>query len=91
MIRIKLCKDADAEHHKSERQYAHVGHRKGTICIAYAFNRLPLKLQLGILLHELGHLAGAEGEDEADRLATKLFGVKVKREDTEYGAKLETV
>jgi predicted HD phosphohydrolase len=47
---------------------------------------------MGLLLHELGHLYGAEGELEADKKAMELFGIKVWREDhPKYGEWLETI
>lgn len=92
VIKVRHCKQADEDHRLSKRQYAHVGHKSwNIICVAKAFYRLPYKIRLGLLLHELGHIFGADGELEADRLAFKLFGIKVKRKNTEYGKNLETV
>lgn len=90
-VRVRHCKDADRDHRTSIRQYAHVGHRKNVICVAKAFYKLPEKIRAGLVLHELGHLAGATGEKQADRLATKLFGIKVKRVNSKYGRNLETI
>lgn len=90
-IRVKHCKDSDKDHAKSIRQYAHVGHKPNVICVAKAFYKLPSKIRAGLILHELGHLAGADGEQQADRLATKLFGIKVRRINSKYGHNLETI
>ena len=91
-VYVKHCRIADKEHKASRRQYAHVGH-KGlrTICVSSHFYALPQKHKTGIILHELGHIFGADGEKEADKLASELFGIKVKRTNTKYGHNLETV
>lgn len=90
-VRLRYCEDAESEHKESVRQYAHTGHRKNTICLAQAFDSLPEKIKRGILFHELGHLFGADGEEEADRLAWTMFGVKIKRIDSVYGNNIESV
>ncbi len=73
------------------RQYAHTMHHPNTICLARAFYRLPSHHKLGILLHELGHLAGAMGEREADLLAQEMFGIEINRVSTKWGEELESV
>ena len=88
-VKVRTCALANREHEESKRQYAHVGHKDGTICVANAFFSLPLEFRWGILYHELGHLAGAEGEMEADRRAEELFGVRIERVDSRYGSNLQ--
>ncbi len=91
-IYFKHCKLADKEHTTNKRQYAHTFHyNDGRICVANAFYILPIRLRLGILLHELGHLLGAIKELEADRLINKVYGISIKRINTKYGDNLETI
>lgn len=91
-IMIKHCKQADKEHKASLRQYAHVGHIKGNvICVAKAFIGLPKKFKLGLIGHELGHWAGAIEEKEADKVGSKIIGMKIKRIDSKYGLNLEVI
>lgn len=92
IIKVIHCKQADEDHKISKRQYAHVGHRSwNKICVAKAFFALPRKIRLGLLLHELGHIFGADGEKESDDLAYKIFGIKIKRINTKYGNNLESI
>ena len=91
MLRVKVCREADAEHRKSIRQYAHTMHYPNTICIADAFYDLPEKHKIGIVLHELGHLMGAEAEDDADNIIWEVFQIKLYRKHSRYGRNLETV
>jgi len=90
---VTVCQVANAEHAKSRRQYAHVFHKPGQICVADAFLDLPIEIRLGILLHELGHLAlGNRGtETDADHMAREISGIEVYREDSEHGKRLETI
>ncbi len=91
-VRVEHCAEADREHRRNRRQYAHTFHRgDDVICVAEAYFGLPSRIKAGIFLHELGHLAGADGESEADALAEALSGVAIRRVDTPYGANLETV
>lgn len=86
MERVKLqhCTDADRDHKRSPRAYAHVGHYPGTICVANAIVFLPREFVCGILLHELGHLTGAYGEKAADLAGQDLSGVRILRK-THHG------
>lgn len=89
---VRHCGEADAEHAESMRQYAHTYHRAGNvICVAQAFFDLPPKIKAGILFHEMGHLAGAVGEQAADRLIEELMGIQIHRVDTRYGDNLESI
>ena len=90
-IYIEHCKIADKHHKQDKRNYAHTYHYADTICIAKAFNRLPDNFKWGIILHELGHLAGAHKEPEADKLAYELYGIRIYRVDSKYGNCLETI
>ena len=74
-FRVEHCSLADKEHQESGRQYAHVFHRNGAICVSSAFESLPTRLKIAILLHETGHLlAGPRGgEDAANRSARDVF------------------
>lgn len=91
---VRRCPRADADHRRRRRQYAHVGHRAGVICVAGAFTRLPWRHRAGLLAHELGHLAlgdRAHSERDADRAARQLFGLRVGYRDTRWGRRLQTL
>jgi len=90
-LRVRMCEEAEDEHDGSMRQYAHTMHHPNTICLSKAYYRLPSHHKLGILLHELGHLAGAVGEREADQLAQEMFGIEICRVSTKWGEGLESV
>jgi len=74
--KVAYCFQADMEHDKSARQYAHWGHRKNTICLAHDIDKLPEANLRGIFLHEYGHVLddhfepeeGTDEEDMADKL-----------------------
>lgn len=80
--KIKLCPLAKKHHQESARQFAHVFHRAKTICVTPEFYDLPQTYQLGILLHEFGHIA-LEGqkhsEKDADNVISVMAGVLVQR------------
>jgi hypothetical protein len=75
-----VCRDADREHARTKRQYAHVFHVPGTVCVAEAFERLPEWNRLGILMHEYGHfLAGPERtEEQADEIVKQRTGIDIR-------------
>ncbi len=80
------CAQADREHEESERQHCHVGHLPGKVCYASAADGLPLEHQLGLVLHEFGHLC-LQGKDmsipwkwneqDASDAGGRLVGVQV--------------
>lgn len=82
--RMSPCRIAEAEHAAKERQFAHVGCRKNTICYARAAHHLPREFKAGIIAHEFGHLAarGArirETERDADEIGSAVCGVRIRR------------
>lgn len=91
--RVQWCPLADGEHKKSRRQYAHTFHRRGSICIARSFLKLPKRHKIGIILHEIGHLlAGRSGsEADADRAAEGYFQVRIRYTNSRYGESLQYV
>lgn len=92
--RLAICGLAERDHKKSKRQYAHVGHVVGVICVCEAFYELPLEYADAILLHELAHLVYPDEEDEAevDVAAAELFEIPVGRmADTKYGKDLQFI
>lgn len=91
MLKVKICRKVNEEHKNNCRQYAHTYHYSNTICLARAFYDLPNYHKIGIILHELGHLAGARGENEADIIVGQLFGIAIDRIDSEWGDNLEAV
>ncbi len=94
-IVVHHCHEADTEHAESRRQYAHVGHHEGTvICVARAFDTLPLEYQRGLIFHELGHLALLDlhpnhSEREADLVAWYRYRVKIEYQNSEHGRRLQ--
>lgn len=68
------------------RAYAHCGHLGHTVCIAPCIADLDLDHQVGIFLHEFGHILTPRGGDEKDAdVAVKAWlGVTI-----EYDRKLE--
>ena len=90
---VLTCSLADREHLASRRQYAHVFHRQGIICIARAFHSLPLSYRLGLLLHECGHLLAGPtaGEDAANRAIHRHTGIPLYYRDSPGGKEVEWV
>lgn len=79
---VKLCPLARKHHQESARQFAHVFHRKNIICVTPEFYDLPQTFRVGILLHELGHIAFQDykhSEREADNIIRVISGVQVFR------------
>lgn len=58
-VEVRFCKQADAEHRKTWRQFAHTGHDMYVVCFARASEReLTDEEILGMSAHELGHVVG---------------------------------
>jgi len=84
-VKHRYCPQCDHAHQESPRQYAHTAHFPGTICWAHAIIDLPVEHQIGICLHEYGHvIAGdrdqSEFDDEADadQAVLEELGVEIK-------------
>lgn len=90
-IRWRFCKEAEREHERSQRQYAHTFHHGDIICLCHAFWDLPPAYRDGILLHEAGHLLVGPGgsEQEATQAAEEWFDVPIRYVDSPYGKSLE--
>ena len=90
-ITIGICKEANRDHKRSKRQYAHTFHHKNCICVADSMMWLPSKIFWAIMAHELGHIiAGYEGsEQDANRAANRFFSIKIKYRDCKHGKHLE--
>jgi hypothetical protein len=91
---IRVCSLANKEHAKSRRQYAHTFHFPMVICVADAFEELPLGYRLGILLHECGHLylgRDVESERAADEIIDRIYGVRLQRRTYNGARRLECV
>jgi hypothetical protein len=85
---FKVCADADRDHEKSLRQYAHVGpHGDNVICVAAAFLDLPREHRDALVAHEIGHLiAYPDGSEAAADAAFKvLTGVTIRYKDGPHG------
>jgi hypothetical protein len=77
------CKLVEQDHKEDNRVYAHVFHKpKKTICLARAFDRLPLGHKIGIMLHEIGHLMSNGGEAEADLWVNDHLGIDIDFKNT---------
>jgi len=92
-IVIRRCPQAQDEHGRSRRQYAHTFHLYNSICVADAFDSLPDEHKAAILLHELGHLVAGPraSEAEADSVVEEITGVKIWYVDSPYGDQLQYV
>lgn len=89
VFRVEHCSDADKDHKKRKRQYAHTWHRDNkTICVAEAFFGLPIEHQAGLIAHEIGHLLMGpyyHEEYEADLAAMEVFGIAIRYKTSKYG------
>lgn len=98
MLIVRYCKDADKEHKKSIRQYAHTNHYKNQACVSKAFKILPLEIQMALIAHEVGHLMllskgnYEHSEEDANNVANKFFGIRMNYRDfAAYGENLEVL
>jgi hypothetical protein len=87
------CQLVEKEHRKSKRQYAHVFHINGQVCLARAFIELPERFRLGILMHEYGHiLAGPDGSEEAaNKAVERKTGIPIRYGPSHHGLNLEYI
>lgn len=84
-VYLNHCEEAEQEHRESSRQYMHVGTHTPcyAICYAQAVNELSIGYKVGLLVHELGHLAlimlGYEdhSEDQANAAGLWLTDIPV--------------
>ena len=84
-VSIYQCPEADQEHDDSDRQYMHVSDHTpiNVICYAKAAEELDLGYKVGLITHELGHLAlimlGYEDheEDQANTAGWWLTGIPI--------------
>lgn len=93
-LRICRCPSAERDHRRELRSYAHVGHRRGVLCVARAFYRLPLGHRLGLIVHEVGHLelqGRPHSELQADQAAFRRYGIRVQYRNTRWGRHLQWV
>lgn len=92
MIIVRRCRAADEDQKLSDRQYAHTFHYSKVICIAGAWIALPINHEMAVIAHEVGHLLAGKAdhtEKEADRIANKFFGIRIRYIDTIYGDHLQ--
>jgi predicted GNAT family N-acyltransferase len=78
---LRRCPVVELEHKRSTRQYCHTLHRRGNvICCARATEELPLENKLGLLVHEIGHLAlrgRPHSENDANKAGCAVTGIPV--------------
>lgn len=93
MVTVRRCTEADKEHKRSRRQYAHTYHVNGNvICVAGEWVMLPIETEMGLIAHEIGHLLAGytdHSEKEADRLGNMFFKVTIRYRDTIFGDNLQ--
>jgi hypothetical protein len=81
--KLQKCNLAKRHNQSACRSFAHVFHKPNVICLAPEFETLPDCFKVGILLHELGHLAyradEPHTEKDADFMGYVLSGVKIDR------------
>lgn len=80
VISYVWCPQADEEHEKSFRQYAHTFHlMRPKICFAIDVINLSKRYIQGIIWHEVGHLLeGQYGpEERANQRILEDFGVEI--------------
>jgi predicted metal-dependent peptidase len=95
MITVKQCQLANKDHEFDRRNYAHSYHlNDNIICVAEAFIKLPMEIQMALLAHEVGHLLVGHiehSEKQADKLANKFFKINIHYRDSLYGNDLQIV
>ena len=72
-IKVKHCAEADREHQKIYRNFAHMDHYPLTICYAKALLDMPDVVQYGILAHEIGHIIQEIKELPYDEMAADML------------------
>jgi hypothetical protein len=86
-VKHRWCQRCDEAHAKSPRQYAHAeGCFNDTICWAHLVARLANEHQIGICLHEYGHIInpGSSGDSvadlemKADQAVLEAFGIEIQ-------------
>ena len=92
-VAVRKCSEAQADHNKKERYYAHTFHKPNAICVCTQFLGLPDQWRLAILLHEVGHLIAGPRESEAaaNAAVTKASGIKIHYKDGPHGEHLEWI
>ena len=82
------CGLVDKDHRDDARVFCHVFHKDhGIICFSKAYKRLPIAHQIGIMLHEIGHVMAQEehghgGEAEADLWVQEHCDIDLAFKDT---------
>ena len=91
-VQHRWCDECERAHEQDPRLFAHVSPRCGerTVCWSRTVARLPLGNQVGLCLHELGHLLDprsgdpVEQEQHADLAVFDQFGIEMQyRGETE--------
>lgn len=93
-VKVQVCPLAKKHHKESSRQFAHVLHKRNTICVTPEFYDLPKHYQVGILMHEFGHLILKEkkhSESQADSIIWEHYGIGIDRRNYQGMPKLEYI
>jgi len=81
-VRLNLgCPLAEEAHAQDFRVHMHVGHEPGFVCAARDALTLPPANQLGMFLHEFGHLIGGPSQHDADTAILERLGVPILYDD----------
>lgn len=96
-VRLQVCEQAEKDHEKKERWYAHTGHLPDTICVCEAIEDLDEDIIYGIMMHEFGHLfceryprkGGRNTDANANKASKKYFHTPIYI--TDDGLKLEFI
>lgn len=63
---------------KGLRAFMHVGHHPSVVCAWLpAVRTLSISHQIGLYLHEFGHLGSNAGDDQADAWVKRKFGIAI--------------
>jgi hypothetical protein len=62
---------------RGDRAFMHTEHKEAAVCSAVDAGRLPENYQVGLILHEFGHIATHGGEQAADEWVLHSFGIMI--------------
>jgi hypothetical protein len=88
-IKLVWSRQYDAVNRNNPRAFCYTRPNDKTVYCSSALGRLPVHVQLGILLHEVGHItqrqfSGKDAEFNVDSWCASLPGVAYKYLDTVY-------
>ncbi len=80
---LEICAEADRDHKKDPRVFAHTNHKDRVICMSKFWLHLPIDRAFGVLVHEAGHEAAFQAwenydEEAADVAALEILGWEIR-------------